>query len=408
MRPLEGIRVIELGQVIAGTYGTQFLADYGAEVIKVEPPWGDLGRNPATGDLGGMSSLFASMNRNKRGIVLDLRHPTGREVLLDLVARADVVIENFRPHTLDRLGLGEAVLRARNPALIFGSCTGFGLDGPWSAWPSFDLIHQARSGWMSLMGEPDGPPASLPIPIADLLAGVYLSHGVLAALLARERTGAGGRVDTTMLGVMLSLLSYQGAMYLNAGIVPPRRGTQHEYHVPWQAYETADGHVVVAPREEVFWQAFCRALEQPALIDDSRFADAPARRRHRDDLAAIVEPILRSRSTAEWLAAFEGHGVPAAPILDLAEALSDPFVEVERLTVEVTPAGVDGPIRVLNNPIHLDGRAAVPTLPPPALGEHTDAVLREILGYDDQRLADLRASGALGQEQPAGARPSSR
>jgi crotonobetainyl-CoA:carnitine CoA-transferase CaiB-like acyl-CoA transferase len=402
MRPLEGIRVIELGQVIAGTYGTQFLADYGADVIKVEPPWGDLGRNPATGDLGGMSSLFASMNRDKRGIVLDLRDAAGRAVLLDLVAQADVVIENFRPNTLERLGLGEAALRERNPSLIFASCTGFGLDGPWSAWPSFDLIHQARSGWMSLIGEPDGPPASLPIPIADLLAGVYLSHGVLAALVARERTGVGGRVDTTMLGVMLSLLSYQGAMYLNAGVVPQRRGTQHEYHVPWQAYETADGHVVVAPREEVFWQAFCRALGRPELIDDPRFADAPARRRHRDELATVVEPILRTRTTADWLTDFELNGVPAAPILDLAEALSDPFVDAERLTVEVAPTGVDRPIRVLNNPIHLDGRAAAPTLPPPMLGEHTDEVLREILGYDEERLAGLRASGALGPDPAAG------
>ncbi len=228
MPPLDGIRVLELGQVIAGTYGTQALADYGADVVKVEPPWGELGRNPSTGDLGGMSSLFASVNRNKRSIALDLRVPEAREVVIDLARVSDVVIENFRPGTLDRLGIGESVLRAANPRLIFGSVTGFGPDTTDRATPSFDLVHQALSGWMSVIGEEDGLPASVPIPVADLLAGFYLTHGVLAALVARERTGEGSSVDTSMLDVMLTLLTYQATMYLNTGLVPRRRGSEHE------------------------------------------------------------------------------------------------------------------------------------------------------------------------------------
>jgi crotonobetainyl-CoA:carnitine CoA-transferase CaiB-like acyl-CoA transferase len=394
MRPLDGIHVLELGQVIAGTYGTQFLADYGAEVVKVEPPRGDLGRNPATGDVGGMSSLFASMNRNKRSIVLDLRVPDAKEVLLDLVRWADVVIENFRPGTLERLGISESVMRQANPRLIFASVTGFGESGPYRDAPSFDLVHQAMSGWMSTIGEPDGPPGSVPIPIADILAGFYLTHGILAALLGRERTGVGGRVDTAMLDVMVTLLTYQAAMYLNRGVVPPRRGTGHEYHVPWQAYATADGYVVVAPREEVFWRALCGTIGRPDLAEDPRFIDAPSRRTNREALAAILEPAFRERTTADWLAAMERDGVPAAPVRTLDEALSDPILDERGLVVSVEPTGADGPIRVMGNPIRFDGRPLQPLAPPPGLGEHTREILSTLLGYPDERVDGLLTAGA--------------
>jgi crotonobetainyl-CoA:carnitine CoA-transferase CaiB-like acyl-CoA transferase len=395
MGPLDGVRVLELGQVIAGTYGTQFLADYGADVIKIEPPRGDLGRNPATGDVGGMSSLFASMNRNKRSVAVDLRQPAGREVVLDLVRWADVVIENFRPGTLERLGVPEPVMREANPALIFASVTGFGETGPYRDAPSFDLVHQAMSGWMSTIGEADGPPGSVPIPIADILAGFYLTHGVLAALYARERTGAGSRVDTAMLDVMVTLLTYQAAMYLNRGVVPPRRGTAHEYHVPWQAYETSDGHLVIAPREEVFWRAMCRAIGRPELPEDPRFADAASRRANRDALGEILEPSLRERSTAEWLAIMQREGVPAAPVRGLDEALIDPVLEERGLILDVAPPGSPAPIRVMGNPIRFDGRPFAARLAPPAVGQHTREVLGDTLGYPPERIERLAADGIV-------------
>lgn len=395
MRLLDGVRVLELGQVIAGTYGTQFLADYGADVIKIEPPWGELGRNPATGELGGTSSLFASVNRNKRSVALDLRVPGSRAVVLDLVRICDVVIENFRPGTLERLGIEEQVLRATNPRLIFASVTGFGRDGPDRDAPSFDLVHQALSGWMSMIGDPDGPPASLPIPIADLLAGFYLTHGVLAALVVRERTGVGATVETTMLDVMLSLLTYQATMTLNTGLVPTRRGSAHEYHVPWGAFPTADGFLVVAPREEVFWCALCGAVDMPELLEDQRFADAPARRANRDILVPLLERRFRGRSTLEWLEILHAAGVPAAPILDLGQALSAPYVEQRGLTIPVLPQGASAPISVMANPLLFDGRRPDRSEPPPGIGQHTHDVLANLLGYDPERITALERAGAI-------------
>lgn len=396
MRPLEGIRVLELGQVIAGTYGTQFLADYGADVIKIEPPWGELGRNMATGDLGGMSSLFASMNRNKRSVALDLRSDAARQIVLDLARRCDVAIENFRPGTLDRMGVGEALLREANPRLIFASVTGFGSDGSYADLPSFDLVHQAMSGWMSLLGEADRPPGAIPIPVADLLAGFYLSHGVLAALVARERVGAAAKVETTMLDVMLSLLTYPAAMFLNRGIVPQRRGSAHEYHVPWQAFATSDGYLIVAPREEIFWQALCRALGLENLLDDPRYTSASGRREHRAELVAHFETRFSQKATAEWLELLRAAGVPAAPVRDIGEALSDPLVDERGLAIEIEPAGVTGPLRVMGNPIRFDAAPIDRRDPPPAIGEHTREVLAELLGYTTGSLDALERDGIIG------------
>lgn len=401
MRLLEGIRVLELGQVIAGTFGTQFLGDYGAEVIKIEPPWGDRGRNMATGDIGGMSSLFASMNRNKRSVAVDLRTDAGRGVVLELAGHCDVVIENFRPGTLDRLGIGRSQLQSANPRMIFASVTGFGTEGVYADLPSFDLVHQAMSGWMSLLGEEGRPPGAIPIPVADLLAGFYLSHGVLAALVARERSGATPTVETTMLDVMLSLLTYQAAMYLNTGLIPPRRGSAHEYHVPWQAFATVDGYLIVAPREEVFWQRLCRAMGLDVLLHDERFRTSALRREHRADLVPVLESRFREHSTDEWLDLFRLEGVPAAPVRDLHEALSDPLLDERHLTIDLHPTGVARPFSVMANPIRFNARPVDHYDPPPAIGEHTREVLSELLGYSIDQIHLLEHDGIIGA-QPHG------
>ncbi len=399
MGALDGVRVIELGQVIAGTYGTQYLADYGAEVIKVEPPGGDLGRNPVVGNLHGESSLFIAMNHSKQSIVLDLKHPDGRAVLYDLVRVSDVLLENFRPGTVERLGVDEAALRAINPRLIYASVSGFGPDSPHRDAPSFDLVHQAMSGLMSIVGEPGRTPCAVGVPVADLLSGFFLTHGVLAALYARERTGQGQRVETAMLDVMLALLTFHATMYLNLGVVPGRHGSAHEYHVPWQAFQTRDDWIIVAPREEWFWRRLCAAIERPELADDPRFATAQARRDHRAELIPILEEVLRTRTAAEWLAIFRREGVPAAPVNDVGQALSDPTVAARGMVAEIDYPPT-GPIKVLANPIKFSATPVERYAPPPLLGQHTERVLRDLLGYPPERIAQLAQSGALG---PSGA-----
>ncbi len=390
--PLEGVRILELGQIIAGCFGTVPLADLGAEVIKVEPFKGDAGRLPSVGYLRGESALFLTFNRNKQSLVLDLKRPEGLEVFYDLVRRSDVVLDNFRPGVLKRLMIDYETLKGINARIISCSVTGFGEESPYRDHPSYDLIHQAMTGLMSITGEPGRPPVRAGIPVADLAGPVFACQGILIALLERERTGVGQRVDVAMFDALSALLTYIATLYLSQGEVPRPPGSAHEYQVPYQAFQTSDGYIVVVTREESFWQKLCQALGRPDLAADPRFTSNAARVRNREVLIPILEDLFRQRRTEEWVAFLGEAGVPAAPVNTLDKALDDPHLEMRDMIVGFEYPGV-GPVRALGNPIKLSRHPKTRCAPPPTLGQNTDEVLARILGYPAERIETLRQKG---------------
>lgn len=392
--PLEGVRVLELGQVIAGTYGSQVLSDLGAEVIKVETPEGDLGRNPSVAPYRGLSGLFLTLNRNKQSIVINLKSEAGRNIFYDLVKISDVVVDNFRPGVLERLHIDYARLSAINPRIIQCSVTGFGTEGAYRNYPAFDIIIQAISGHMAITGEPGRPPARVGIPLADLSGGIYSCKGILAALFDRERTGKGRRVELSMFDSMLALLGYMGTMWLTNGELPQPPGSAHDYTVPWQAFETKDGYVVVATRQEIFWRKLCGVLQEPGLAEDPRFATNALRVKNRTVLVPQLERIFRTRTAADWLKRLREAEVPAAPVNNLDGAFAEPPVAEREMIVEYDHPEV-GKVRLPGNPIKMSGMSGTISKPAPRLGEHTDEVLGKLLNLSADQIANLRQQGAV-------------
>ena len=392
--PLEGVRILELGQIIAGTYGAQVLSDLGAEVIKIESPQGDLGRNPSVAPYKGASGLFLTLNRNKQSVVLNLKTEAGRRLFYELVKVADVVVDNFRAGVLERLRIDYPRLSALNPRIIQCSVTGFGT-GAYKDYPALDLIIQAISGYMAITGEPDRPPARVGIPLADMSGGIFACKGILAALYARERTGRGQRVELSMFDAMLNLLGYIGTMWLTNGELPQPPGSGHDYTVPWQAFKAADGYLVVATREDSFWRTLCDVLERRELGTDPRFATNAARCRHRAILVPELERILATRSVGDWMARLRAAQVPVAPVNHLDGAFSEAPVAERGMILEYDHPDV-GRVRVPGNPIKMSEAPGPPSRPAPRLGEHTDKVLRELLDLSSEEIAALRAAGAIG------------
>jgi crotonobetainyl-CoA:carnitine CoA-transferase CaiB-like acyl-CoA transferase len=393
--PLEGVRILELGQIIAGTYGAQVLSDLGAEVIKIEAPGGDLGRIPSVAPYRGVSTLFLTFNRNKKSVVINLKTDAGRALFYDLVKVSDVVIDNFRADVLERLKIDYPALSAINPRIIQCSVTGFGSAGAYKDYPALDIIIQAISGHMAFTGEPGRPPARVGIPLADLSGGIFSCKAILAALYERERTGRGRRVETSMFDGMLNLLSYIGTLYLTAGELPAPQGSAHEFTVPWQAFQTRDGYIVIATRQDNFWRSLCAVLGEPALAGDARFATNPKRLENRAVLVPMLEAILRTRTAAEWLERFRAAEVPAAPVNNLDGAFAEPPVAEREMIVEYDHPEV-GKVRLPGNPMKFDGIDRTISNPAPRLGEHTDVVLRELLALPDGQIAELRRKGAIG------------
>jgi len=392
--PLQGVRVLELGQIIAGTYGNQVLSDLGAEVIKVETPEGDLGRIPSVAPYRGLSALFLTFNRNKKSIVINLKTDAGREIFHELVKVSDVVVDNFRPGVLERLKVDYATLSRINPRIIQCSVTGFGEAGAYRDYPALDLIIQAISGHMAITGESGRPPVRVGIPLADMSGGIYSCKGILAALYARERTGRGQRVEVSMFDAMLNLLSYIATLWLTGGVLPRPPGSAHEYSVPWQAFEAKDGHIVVATRQEGFWRKLCSALAEPGLAEDPRFASNAERIAHREALVPRLERIFRTRTVADWLERLRAAEVPAAPVNNLDGAFAEPPVAEREMIVEYDHPEV-GRVRLPGNPIKMSDMTGTPSQPAPRLGEHTDAILRGLLQLSEERIAALRDSGAI-------------
>jgi crotonobetainyl-CoA:carnitine CoA-transferase CaiB-like acyl-CoA transferase len=392
----EGVRVLDLSRMLAGPYGSMLLADMGAEVIKVEEPdGGDPMRVMGPPFLAeGESAYFLSINRNKKSIALDLGRPAGRDVFLDLAARADVVWENFRPGVLERLGLAYAALAAVNPRLILCSISAYGQGGPYRDWPAFDLALQAMGGGMSITGEEGGRPVRMGLPMGDLAGGMFGAFAVAGALFRRSRTGQGAHVDLALLDCQVSLLTYVAQYYWADGRVPGRMGSGHASVVPYQALATSDGHLIVAIFAEKFWGGFCRAVEHPEWEADPRFATNRDRVAHRAELMSLVEAAFAKRPTAAWLERLQAAGVPAAPILGVDRVLADPQVTHRRMVVEVEHPRL-GRLPTLGTPVKLDGVMEPGVAAAPALGEHTDAILGGLLGYPAERLAALRGEGVV-------------
>ncbi len=391
--PLDGLRVLDLTSQLSGPYCAMILGDLGADVVKVERPGqGDDAR--AMGPhVQGESAPFMTFNRNKRSIALDLKTAAGREIARRLAARADVVLENWRPGTAARLGLGWEDVRALNPRAVYCSISGFGQTGPYAPRGGFDRIAQGMSGVMSINGEESGPPLPVPIPIADIGAGMFAVIGILAALRVRERTGRGQRVDTSLLETPIAWAVYEAASYFATGEVPARLGPGHRTQAPYQAFRTADGWINLGGGSNTFWPIICRVLGLPELVDDPRFATPARRVQNRRALEALLEARFRTAPTAVWLERLEAAGVPAGPILTYDQVFADPHVQHRQMVVEVEHPRA-GKTRVLGIPIKFSDTPGEVRRPAPMLGQHTEEVLRE-LGYDDQAIADLRARGVV-------------
>ena len=429
---LSGVRVIDLTRVLAGPFSTQLLADMGADVVKIEGPDGDLLRRQGT-VREGLSWYFAQFNRNKRSVVLDLYGEPGRAALADLLRTADVLVENFRPGVLARMGFGPERLEALNPHLVVASVNGYGSTGPYADRPSFDFIAQAMSGFMAVSGDPDGPPMRSGPPISDLVAGLYAAFGVVCALHARgaggrvasgtaeraagtrgtesaavadgakgagelaepESNGTGQYVETSLMGGLVSMLAYMNAEYFASGRRPVRTGNDHPIAAPYGLFQACDGHIAVAPPDDGFVRRFFRVIGLEALLDRPEYATNEARREHRRELAEAINEQTRKRSIDHWIGRLNEGGCPCGRVMDVPEVFSDPQVLAQDLVLDV-PHPSAGTVRMTGFPVKFSATPCEMTRPAPRLGEHTEEVLAEI-GYGPERITALVAA-ASGRE----------
>ena len=392
---LSGITVLDLTRVMSGPYCTLMLADMGARVIKIEHPRrGDDTRAWGPPFVGGESVYFLSVNRNKESVTVDFKDPDGRRILDALLERADVLVENFQPGTLQRLGLDYASLAPRLPRLIYASISGYGHTGPLKDLPGYDAVAQAEGGLMSVTGDPNGPPYRLGLPIADLVAGLFAAQGVLLALLARAATGRGRHVDISMLDSVAGLLTYQAANYLATGDNPPRMGNAHASIVPYGTFETRDGQLMLAVGNDEQWRRFCAAADVPDLAADERFSTNPRRVTNRDQLWPLVTRVLKTRDRDDWTARLRQAAVPCGPVRTIGEMMTDPQLEARGMIASMRhPAA--GNLRLMGNPVKVSDTPSVEDTPAPLLGQHTEAILTKELGISPDEARELRRRGVV-------------
>ena len=387
-RPLVGVRVLDFSKILAGPLCTQYLADLGADVVKVEPPIGDDTRSwPPLDD--GVGAIFTAVNRNKRGIVLNLRDSSGLAIAHALARDADIVVESFGPGVADRLGIGWNQLSALNPRLVYASISGYGTRGPMKDGKGYDLIAQAFTGMLSLTGEPGGPPARSPFSPVDQATGYHAVIGIMGALMQRDRTGRGAKIEASLFDSAVGLLGYFLQNYWLRGTEPERPGSGHESLCPYQAFATADAPIILGVANDGFWRAFCELAEEPALAEDPSFTTNAARVANRAALIPIVAGILARRGRAEWLAAFATRGIPSSPVHTLGELSDHPQTEASGMVLR------DGTFQTVASPLRVDGERLALRLRPPALGEHSRTVLAE-LGYEADQIDALIADGVVG------------
>ena len=395
MGPLSGVRVIELAHIMAGPCCGLMLADMGADVIKLEKaPAGDDSRRFLPPDIGGESAAFLMMNRNKRGIVVDLKTAGGKQVARRLLAETDVVIENYRKGTMELLGLGYETLRQANPGLIYCEISGFGRTGPYAERGGFDLIAQGMSGLMSITGEAPGrPPIKCGAPMADITAGILGAMGVLAAYIQRTKTGQGQRVDTSLFEAGIVHTYWQSAIAMASGTAPGPMGSAHPLNAPYEAFKTTDGWITLGAANQANWLKLLDLITAPELGEDPRFTNNHGRITHRIELAKALAPIIRTRSSADWLSRLEAAGVPAGPVLDVAEMHRDPQT-LAREMVTKAPHTKLGPVKTLGAPVKFSVTPGGVARGAPLLGEHTREVLAEY-GYGDDEIDALICDGAV-------------
>lgn len=391
---LSGLTVLDLSRVLSGPFATMTLADLGADVVKIEQPGtGDDTRQWGPPFQGDEAAYFLSVNRNKRSLAVDLKSADGLALVRDLARRADVVVENFRPGTAARLGLGYADLAAENPGVVYASISGYGQTGPDSHRAGYDAIAQARSGIMSVTGEADGPPVRVGVSSADLVAGMWAVIGILAALRERDRSGQGQWVDISLLDGSVSWLTYVASGYFATGTRPPRYGSAHPTIAPYQGFATKDGDLMLAVGNDAIWRRFAPVAGLADLLEDPRFTTNPLRVEHRDELLPLVADAMAARTSVEWVEVLDAAGVPVGPIQTVDEVVTDPQVLARGMIGEVKHPTA-GTVRTIGCPVRLTATPPQVRTAPPLLGQHTDDVLAE-LGVDQERLAALRASGAV-------------
>ena len=392
-RALEGLRVLDQTQVMAGPFCAMLLADMGADVVKIEPPGGETTRAMDLEAAPGVSAPFLAVNRNKRGLVLDLKRVEGVAILTQLVATADVLIENYLPGVARRLGVDYATLSAVNPRLVYCSISGFGQTGPYAERGGYDLIAQGMSGIMSATGSEGGAPVKVGVPITDLGAGLFAVFGILCAVRARRVTGRGQFVDTSLFEAGLALSAWEATEYWYTGQVPRGLGTAHRLNAPYQAFRASDGYFTVGAANDNLFPRFCAILGRDDLVHDPRFDSLARRLRHRAELERLVEAVTERRPRAHWLAQCEAAGVPAGPINTVPEALDDPHVHARGMVQELAHPDA-GRVKGLGNPVKLSATPPAMRKAAPRLGEDTDAILAE-LGLDPPAIAALRAKGVV-------------
>tara|TARA_B100001123_G_scaffold450511_1_gene621662 strand:+ start:10043 stop:11272 length:1230 start_codon:yes stop_codon:yes gene_type:complete len=397
-KPLTDIKVLDFTWVLSGPYASMVLSDLGADVIKVErPPWGDVARTSGPYQ-NGWSGYFFSINRGKRSVSIDLQRREGQALILDLVEKVDVVMENFTPGTMERLGIGYETLRKRNPGLIYASTSGFGQTGPYRDYPAVDIIVQGMGGVMSITGEPDGDPVRPGVSYGDIVAGLYTAIGILAALHDKQQTGEGQSIDISMLDAQVSVLENAIMRYFVTGKVPTPLGTRHPSATPFQAFPTKDGWIVVALafRDEQ-WPILCALLGVTDLIDDPRFDTGPKRTANHSVLEPLLFEAFRRKPSEHWLKEFLAADIPSGPLNTISDVVADPQVKHREMIQEVTHP-VAGTMPVANTPIRLSRSESGISGPPPSMGEHTAEVLSELLGLGLEEVEQLRASGVVATE----------